>query len=104
MENAEARGDREREAAVAAFKERQRPSSGWTPRRTEGTDPVGVLAAAVLGLLLLAGLGQLLIGTAHVVLAFFVMIGMTVCGVVALMSAVAVGVEWGVRRARVDRD
>ena len=59
-----------------------------------------MLIAAVLGLVALTGVGALLIGTEHVVLAVIVMLLQAGCGLVALVSGVAAGVEWGMRRSR----
>ena len=92
--------DRERAAAFAAFRERQRPPSSFAPRRTEETDPVGVLALAVLCFVVLAIIGALLVGSEHVVLGVIVYLGMVITGLVALVSGVAAGVEWGMRRSR----
>jgi hypothetical protein len=92
--------DRERAAAFAAFRERQRPPSSFAPRRTEETDPVGVLAVAMLCFVVLAIVGALLVGSEHVVLGVLVYLGMVISGLVALIAGVAAGVEWGMRRSR----
>ena len=92
--------DGERAAAFAAFRDRQRPPSAVPPRPSQETDPVGVLALAVLGFVVLAVVGALLVGSNHVVLGVLVYLGMVVTGLVALVSGVAVGVEWGMRRSR----
>ena len=42
----------------------------------------------------------LLVGSEHVVIGFFVFVAMLVCGLVALVSGIAAGVEWGNRRSR----
>ena len=93
-------GDRERAAAFAAFRDRQRPPSSVPPRRTEETEPMLVLVVAVLCFAVLGILGALLVGSDHVVLGFFVYLGMMISALVALVSGVAAGVEWGMRRSR----
>jgi hypothetical protein len=61
---------------------------------------VGVLAVAVLAMAVLVGVGAFFMGTDHVVLGVIVMLLQAVCGLVVLVSAVAAGVEWGMRRSR----
>jgi hypothetical protein len=92
--------DGERAAAFAAFRDRQRPPLSVPPRRTEETEPMVVLVGAVLCFAALGILGALLVGSDHVVLGFLVYLGMMVSGLVALVSGVAAGVEWGMRRSR----
>lgn len=95
------RDDQERAAALAAFKQRQRPPERTHgPRPNSGTDPVGVLAAAVLGLAVLMGVGAILMETGHDVLGAIALLLRAICGLVALVSAIAAGVEWGMRRSR----
>jgi hypothetical protein len=100
VENGDGREDLERAAALSAVRDRQKPTSSWSPRSTSETDPVGVLALAVLCFTMLAIIGALLVGSEHVILGFVVYLGMLVSGLVALVSGVAAGVEWGMRRSR----
>jgi hypothetical protein len=100
VENSHDQEEFERAAALSAFRDRQKPPPSWAPRRTSESDPVGVLALAVFCFTMLAILGALLVGTEHVVLGFVVYLGMLVSGLVALVSGVAAGVEWGMRRSR----
>jgi protein-S-isoprenylcysteine O-methyltransferase Ste14 len=100
MDDGATREEQERRAALAAFKERQRPPTSWVRPSVESADPVAVLVVAVLAYVVLTLMLFPLLGEEETFLAVVVSILRTIALLVAAVAGIAAAVSWGIRRGR----
>jgi hypothetical protein len=93
----------ERESAMAAFRERQRPPSTWVRPRAELPEPLAVMVGSVLAFAVLTFLLFRVVGDQDDTVSLVLSVLRSISMLVAVVAGVAAGVEWGIRRTRSDR-